>query len=287
MDNNELLVQYEKRRIFIDIAFKGCGSGCVYCYSDSSSDKQSLISLYHVDKLCQSVLEKLDDSIYYIISFCPNTEPFKSDESCNLIIRIIKKLRHKKVAFQIATKEFIPLNVLKTLNELSRFKNQIFINISMPYLETKIIEPHAGTCEERIRNIQNIKDFSNLSSCLYIKPYNSFVKNNIDKYIKLIREEKPDYVCVGMKFEEKLTSNSTCRTMYTKEIAEKTISKNDFIGILKIKEELEKEGVLVYFASTCFIVNCLMIECEQELYKYKPEFCQKCVIRRIGDEKEY
>lgn len=287
MDELEVLVQYEKRRIFIDIAYKGCGSGCLYCYSTSASDKQDLISLYDVDRICESILKKLDDSIFYIISFCPNTEPFKSDESCDLVIKIIKKLVHKRVAFQIATKEIIPLNVLATLNELSRFKNQIFINISMPYLETKVIEPYAGTCEERIKNIRNIKDFPNLSSCLYIKPYNSLVEKNLDKYMKLVREKRPDFVCIGMKFEGKSASNDMCRTMYNREIAEKTISKNNLDGLFKIKEDLEKEGVLVYLSSTCIIVNCLKIECEHELYKYKSEICQKCAIRRMSDEGEY
>lgn len=279
MESIQDFIQYEKKRIFIDIASRGCGSGCKYCYCVSATEKQNLISVSEADAICEDILQNLDDNSFKIISFCPNTEPFKSKESSRLVIYVIKRLVHKKVVFQISTKEFIEAWVLEELNKISSYKNQIFINISLPYFETEKVEPFAGTRNERINNIRNIKAFENLTSCLYIKPYSAYVEKNKEKYMQLVKDEKPDFVCIGMKFEGNSELNDTCRSVYNSEKAKKVLENNEVKKILELKMNMEKSGAKVFISSTCIIANHVTNECEQELYKYNYLLCRSCALK--------
>ncbi len=70
----ERLLIYEQDRIFIDVAYRGCGNGCKYCYVESAADKQELADYSDLDAVCDFILNwPLCKAP--IISFCPRTEP--------------------------------------------------------------------------------------------------------------------------------------------------------------------------------------------------------------------
>ena len=93
------LLIVENKRVFIDVAYRGCGSGCKYCYVTSASEEQLLASSEDLMKvvyyLCANHM--LGDRI---VSFCTNTKPFKTRESAErilFVIRQIKEFRQKNI----------------------------------------------------------------------------------------------------------------------------------------------------------------------------------------------
>lgn len=143
----ELLIA-EKGRTFVDIAYSGCGSGCKYCYVPSASEKQALASF---EDLMQ-IADCLNHSTWkdgHIVSFCPNTEPFKSTESTERALFLLQRLQDKRFYIQISTKEYIDDVLMRELDALAK-KNAIFVNVSMPVLSSREMEPRAADIEHRI-----------------------------------------------------------------------------------------------------------------------------------------
>lgn len=152
------LLIVENKRVFIDVAYRGCGSGCKYCYVPSASEEQLLASYEDLMKvvyyLCANHM--LDDRI---VSFCPNTEPFKTRESAERVLFVIRQIKEYHCYIQISTKEYIDNEILQELEKLAG-DNIIFINISMPFLNALEIEPGAASIQKRVENIERIVEYT-------------------------------------------------------------------------------------------------------------------------------
>lgn len=286
MNNNTIsnYLQIFNKRIFFDIASNGCGNGCVYCFTKNPNLPQVLLSTSCVDGLCEEIL-KFSDCQNSIISFCPNTEPMKSDESRELVYYAISKLHNNVKYIQIATKESIPFEYLGKIDSLISIPSKIRISISVPYLDSaKIIEPYAATIEQRLANFYKIKQFSKLCSILYLRPFNRQMIQNKERYAQIINEYKPDDICVGAEFVPKVNSEQLCTFMYDNDLAPSIFTRTEVEDIFYFVEYLRKKtGRKIFFSSVCNIANSSNYGCVLNLNTYDKRYCLDCTINDTRD----
>ena len=262
-------------RIFLDICEEGCGSNCAYCYVQDKNKPQVLLSQKQILLICNMVKDKVDTNT--IISLCPNTEPFKSIESTQLILFIIRFFLPLGCYIQISTKEKIPEMFLKEISYIH--ESRIFINISMPYIiGAERIEPKAAPVNDRLENFKRIQSYPGVHCCLYIKPFQ--VKDDEEQklYIQYIKEYNISVVCVGPQFNVKI--ELPCTSLHDRVIAKKLMEEqseriNDFIITLR-----EYTSARVYTSSICCIYSEIHKKCKMELYQYNEIMCKDCNLRR-------
>lgn len=272
MKNYRKLLIIEKHRFFIDVAYRGCGSGCKYCYVPSAAEKQQLASYEDLTKIVM-LLNQPDTTTSSIISFCPNTEPFKSSESTERVLFILESLREHRFHIQISTKEHINDALLVKLNALAA-KNAIFLNISMPVLSPAQVEPGSATIEERISNLDRMQHCSNLKCGLYIKPCYEIAVNNMEQYIAIINSAKPDYVCIGPAFTG--NKESPCATLHHPTDAALLIPAQKNL-INKFSEQLRTSiECPVVYSSICAIFQTMQCRCSLDLWQYDESLCRSC-----------
>ena len=273
------LLIVENKRVFIDVAYRGCGSGCKYCYVPSASAEQLLASYEDLVKVVGylSANHLLDDQI---VSFCPNTEPFKTRESAERVLFVIRRIKEYQCHIQISTKEYIDNDILQELEKLAG-DNKVFINISMPFLNASEIEPGAADIQKRVENIERIGRYAHLKCGLYIKPCTKVAINNAHSYIKIIKEVSPDYVCIGIAFDKK--AKIPCTSLYHQEDAEL---------IIATQQEMLKEFALqiksiskcrVVYSSICAIAQIVQYGCTLDLGHYDIDFCKGCTFAENND----
>lgn len=273
------LLIVENKRVFIDVAYRGCGSGCKYCYVPSASEEQLLASYEDLMKvvyyLCANHM--LDDRI---VSFCPNTEPFKTRESAERVLFMIRQIKEYQCYIQISTKEYIDNDILQELEKLAG-ENIIFINISMPFLNVLEIEPGAASIQKRVENIERIVEYAHLNCGLYIKPCTKDAINNAHWYIKIIKKALPDYVCIGMAFDKK--TEIPCTSLYHQEDAGIIIASQQKV----LKEfALQIESISkcrVVYSSICAITQIVQCGCTLDLGCYDIDFCKGCAFAENKD----
>ncbi len=270
------LIIVENNRVFIDVAYHGCGSGCKYCYVLSSSEEQLLASYEDLEKMVWylSVNHILDNRI---VSFCPNTEPFKTRESAERVLFIIRKIKENQCYIQISTKEYIDYNILLELEKLAG-DNIIFINVSMPFLNISEIEPGAASIKRRVKNIENVAWCTHLKCGLYIKPFTKSAFNNLHWYIEIINKILPDYVCIGIAFDKK--AKIPCTSLYHQEDAEEVIAiQKNMLREFALQIESITNCRVVY-SSICAISQIAQIGCTLDLGRYEKGFCKGCVFTK-------
>ena len=261
---------FEQRdRIFIDIAYSGCGSGCKYCYVKTAAQQQDLASYDDLEKLCDYVTGIVSFS-YRIVSFCPHTEPLKSWQSMNRVLFIIRRLQSLRCCFQISTKEKIPNFFWEELRHIAD-ASPIFINVSVPFLNCAEVEPDAGVLTDRIKNIKEASRYPNIYCGLYIKPFHKELLQEVSQYIKLINVAHPDYICVGVFFTQK--DNNPCASLYSPDIASNLISKQEQDIALFVSQLREQVSPTVVFSSVCAISFFLKKECTIKLAQFSPQMC--------------
>lgn len=274
------LITYGENRVFVDIAYSGCGSGCKYCYVSTAKEGQKLITEKSKKDIVETLLS-IADLKNKIVSFSPNTEPFKSDESVKLVIDIVRQIIQSGVSIQISTKEKIKCEYIKLLNDLCVRQGQIVINVSVPVLtDYDKIEPGAADIEDRLENFRAIHNYDKIKGCLYIKPFTvSYSYNYLNNYISIINQYDIEYVCVGMVFY-KNNLIDTCRSYYNDKIMNDTIQKNDIDKMQQFAEEIRsKTSAVVVFSTTCIFVNLSFCKCSAKFYQYKPFLCKNCQFR--------
>jgi len=279
----EKYTQIFAQRVFFDIAKTGCGSGCIYCFTLMPSKPQKLLSKKTIEKMCNEIIKMgLDQKT--VISLCPNTEPLKSKESRVRIAKIVKCFAPIFDTIQISTKEYIPINFLEELNRLSRQTNQIRISISLPYLDnTKTIEPAAADINMRKRNFENIRGYPRLRSVLYLRPFNTQMLNNREKYTKIINSYMPDDICIGAEFVNKEDDKQLCTYMYDKDKKDDIFRREDLESIFSFAEKIrESTKKKVFYSSLCNIANSSNYGCVLELYKYDNRYCYDCALYKEG-----
>ena len=282
MFNNNIseYLQIFNKRIFFDIASNGCGSNCLYCFTNHPDKPQELLSLKMINELCEQIKE-LDMCSESIISLCPNTEPLKTDNSRERVLQIIKNLSPYVKYIQISTKEYIPIDFLNGINQLVSSQGKIRISVSLPYLSyTDQIESGAASIEKRASNFYNIKNYSGLSSTLYLRPFNKQMIMDKDLYIDLITKYLPDDICLGAEFVPKVNNNQLCTFMYDNNLATDIFTRTDVSDIFSFAEYIRKKTKYkVFFSSLCNVANCGDYECILELYQYDKRYCIDCKKR--------
>jgi hypothetical protein len=272
-------IQIFDKRIFIDVASDGCGSGCIYCFTKHPTRQQTLLSDDVINYICDEII-KLPNCNEMIISLCPNTEPMKSNESIELIKIIIGKLATKVKFIQIATKEKIPVEFLGFLNRQSQFEGQIRLSVSLPYIyKNDLIEPKAESVYNRLINFDNIKKFSNLVSILYLRPFNKQMLVAKKDYAELIEKYKPDNICLGAEFVPRVDGEQLCTYMYNTQLAEdifKNVRKEDIFYFANYLRETVH--CKIFYSSICNIANCSDYGCILKLYNHDLCYCKDCIL---------
>lgn len=277
---SEYLQIFEKR-VFFDISYRGCGSGCVYCFTRAPEEEQQLLPLSVIDEMCNYILS-LDHSSELVVSFCPNTEPMKSAESRSLVLHAINRLHRTVRIIQIATKELIPLSYLEQLNAISSKKGNIRISVSLPFLiGANNIEPFAASVNQRLQNFINIKLFPRLLSVLYLRPFNIQMLHNQCAYEEIINQYLPDDVCLGAEFVKKVGLDETqyCTFMYDKGEAQSIFTRAEIEDIFTFADFLRTHcGCKVFYSSICNISNSIDYGFCLNLSQYDSRYCLDCDI---------
>lgn len=284
MSNNSIseYLQIFNQRIFFDISSNGCGSNCFYCFSKNPGMPQELLPISIVHELCEQI-KKINNCSRFIISLCPNTEPLKSEKSRKLVLNIIHELSSYVKFIQISTKEYIPIDFLHELDELTNSCGKIRISISLPYYNfTDIIEPGASLVKERLKNIKNIKRFPGISSTLYLRPFNKQMVIDRELYVDAIIKYKPDDICLGAEFVPKVDHNQLCTFMYDNNLTENIFKREGINDVFGFADYLRKKtGYKVFFSSVCNVANCSDYGCVLKLYEYDKRYCLDCGINIV------
>lgn len=262
----------QERRFFIDIAKKGCGSGCAYCYVSSKDESQVLLNQEQIKQIC-IYLQKHYECRGRIISLCPNTEPLKSDASRKLVLYIIRFFLKCGSYIQISTKESIPDEFLRKIDSIA--KRRVYFNISIPFLKnTSEIEPFAGNIVDRFENFSYAKRYSNICFCLYIKPFTKHAYQYCQLYIDMINKYHIDTVFVGVQFDYQL--DQPCQSLYIEDKATELLTKQKENICLLIHKLRNETNALVFGSSICRIHNDFNIPCSLMMFKYDKVFCSAC-----------
>lgn len=207
-----------------------------------------------------------------IISYCPHTEPFKTRESSEALLYVVRRLAKHKNLMQLATKQIIPdYFIEEACRVLYDGQLTAFISISSFGMQ-KFYEPYAESYHERLKNIGKLKTTA-IKSCLYLKPF-LFSENETEQLIKVILDYVPDAVCVGSIYKKIDETNSASHPHPTE---------NDLYSfgvtsrMKQFREKLKgKYNGMIHFTSTCVIANmngtCNMVPIPEEL-------CIKCNTR--------
>ena len=178
---------------------------------------------------------------------------------------------------QISTKEYIPDSLFQKLDLLSRI-NPIYINISMPFLNTATIEPHAADVQRRIANIKRANDYLHIKCGLYIKPFTYSALINVSQYINIIQQNTPDYVCVGIFFDK--DTILPCATLYHSDIALNAITKQAALLFDFANQIRSNLNIPVVFSSICAISQFDIQQCTLHLWEYQKGICQECALSK-------
>ncbi len=276
-------VLYIDGRYLIDIASYGCGSGCSYCYVAGRGEPQILLKRGEIASSCAAIAADTNYTENSLISLCPNTEPFKSEAAAGLVLEIIKFFSKRLNPIQLSTKELIDPEVLKAMSQLSEYKNQICINISLPLISRiEQMEPFAADYHGRRRNFANIKKYHDLCSCLYIKPFIEATFLDLTQYIELIFGSEPDYICVGPHFS--VQGDEPCLTLYDPGKSRDIFEKGYFDRLMEFSKTLsEVSGNPVFFSSTCVTAEMFpRCGCKMKLYNVSESLCGDCKLLIAG-----
>lgn len=193
----------EPGRVFVNITSEGCGSGCSYCYVTNFRGPQVFLSADDVD---DSVEQMLKDPRFQpgpygtIVSFCPDTEPFKNEQSTRLVLRAARRLLPLGNPVQFSTKEIVPDEVLRVVGAQATGPDQVVFFLSATSVTAADrIEPHAAPIPDRLANIARLRA-AGLRSCLYVKPFLPATHKDCDQFIEAVRTHRPDAVVVGILY---------------------------------------------------------------------------------------
>lgn len=286
MDKLNENVKFDEGRIFIDITYKGCGSGCSYCYVNTKSENQLLISSLELKQVIDYIIESdkyIKGKEGSIISLCPNTEPLKSKESIRLVEMILKKFLPEGNPIQISTKEKIDEEIFKNIQNYIKYKSQLYVNISLPTIsKSEIIEPGAANIRDRIENFNLIKKYDMIHSILYIKPFMTITLEDRENYLEIIEKYKPDSICIGIDFLKYNLDKEICPCdLLYKDI--ESSKKAIKIAINKGFNEFSKQiqiasSKIVFHSSICIIAYVLGVKPKLNINNKYKILCSNCGI---------
>lgn len=239
------IYSFSDERVFIDIAY-GCGNNCDYCYCPEAGIPQAV---YTHDILMNSLYSIKNDNRFIngksgtVISLCPHTEPFKSAESAEALLTIVRDLLPLGNRIQISTKERIPKSFLSLAETADDGQITVFISISS-LTGYRTHEPFAASIEDRLSNIDSIRGTA-VKSCIYIKPL-LLEENDIPAVFRIIAERNPGAVCIGIEYKHDQ------KGVY-KHPTDHALSSEGMSNMMKLFCESYHLDVPLFYTSSCVI----------------------------------
>lgn len=274
------LLSFQRDRAFIDVGV-GCGSGCAYCYTAEAKRPQRLAAQEELDQVCQAV-EGRDIRETRIVSFCPNTEPFKSSQSAALVLSAMERLARPERCFQISTKEKVPDEAFPRLAAVAK-TSPVFLNVSIPILRSQEKEPNAASVADRVGNLRRGEGVPGLYRGLYIKPLFQSAFENLPEYRRIIQDYQPDYVCVGVLFSGE--AERPCESLYEEAVAPGLIAaQGETVERFAQNVRAFFQGPVVY-SSVCAVYRLLKLNCGLALWDYGQDsrgWCHLCPAKAGG-----
>lgn len=267
-------------RFFIDVG-KNCGSGCSYCYLEGNDVNQRVFEKkYFLDSLNSISLDNdyRNGKEGSIITLSPNTEPFKTQKSINLVKEVLAKFCQLRNRIQIATKEKISEKIFKYINKKMQYKKQVLLSVSMPITsKQKTIEPFTADIDERLNNLKLAKDYK-VATSLYIKPILKETINDRDKFIEIAKDYNPDFICVGMKYKKRDKEDKGFDTLYKNKSHYKHLMELPSNSqITSFTNELRKRtGYIVFNCSVCIMAELNQSYPIPMIWREFPELCVEC-----------
>jgi DNA repair photolyase len=264
----------EPGRVFINITVQGCGSACSYCYV---TDHRGIQVFIGKEEIADSIDWLLKDERFTagrrgtIISFCPDTEPFKNDDSCELVLQVAERLLPLGNPVQFSTKERIPQEVIDRVEAAVADRDQVVFFLSATTVTNAArIEPHAAPIEDRLGNVERLRA-AGLRSCLYIKPFIPATAKDIDRFIDLVNVYMPDAVIVGILYtsrDEEGRSHPVHQKLSSRGVDERF---EEFVAKLSANT-----SVSLFHSAVC--VNSWLLDREPSprIWLRYPELCVSC-----------
>ena len=268
-------------RLFINISHRGCSSGCSYCYVEDFAGPQVLVS--HTE-LIEGVDRALADPMFEpgqdgtIVSFCPDTEPFKSNHSAALLLIAVERVARRGNRMQIATKEVVPVSFLKACGRLQSFAGQFVLFVSITsFQKAAKIEPLAAPPIARLINF-NVSRDAGIMNCFYIKPFTNVTRLELEEFVNAIDKVRPSALCVGMLYQPNITpNNSVGRHPAHSELQTRGLGQalNEFCSALQTRCQ-----VPLFHTSVCATAALSDTSPRPDIHQVIPSLCTNCGNRR-------
>ena len=267
------LTSWNGDRVFVDIAVDGCGSGCAYCYISHPSGTQVIASPEDVDEAVDGVLQDArfkPGTLGTTVSVSPSTEPFKSPASTDLISQVLRRVVPLGNPVQIATKERVDVRVLTTIANAQVQNGQVVVFVSVSTVrKAAALEPGAAPPLARFVNFERART-AGVQTCLYVKPFLAQTSRELDDFICVVQQHRPDAVCVGVLY----TSNSTLKQRHPVQTTWTSPGMPE--SGAAFRAAIAETGIPTFFNSLC--VNAFFLDRRPSLpvWSELPQLCVGC-----------
>ena len=275
-------------RVFVDISRRGCGSGCRYCYIDGIHEQQELVSK---SELAESIAHLLEQPGFVpgrfgtLVSMCPNTEPFKSRYSTELLILALGSLLPLGNPIQIPTKEPIPKEILVEISRHVQFAGQAVVFVSTSTLSrSATFEPRAASPSERFKNF-SISRETDVLACLYIKPVLSSTLRDCDLYVEAVCDYEPPLICVGIMYKKAEEYNRGALLHHPVHSNLASVGVSEDISVFRDRLS-QNTSAPVFFSSVCVSAYARNWFPMPAIWRDHPELCIDCRPCAKDDERD-
>jgi DNA repair photolyase len=115
-------------------------------------------------------------------------------------LKIVERLARFENPIQISTKELIGSGIYDKLDGRAEYSGQTTIFTSMASLVlSERIEPHAPSAFKRFQNFISTAN-RYVRTCLYLKPFIPALQRELEILGKLLSENAPNAICIGMAY---------------------------------------------------------------------------------------
>lgn len=275
---------FSGQRMFINITRTGCGSKCFYCYIQGADEPQDFYSEIY---LKQSIMRAIESTRFIkgkegtLISFCPNTDPFKVYDGSILVCSLLEYILPLGNPIQISTKEIIPSNIINIIKNRMIHQGQVVLFTSISSISNcQHYEPKAPPVTVRVTNFHSCR-LANIHSCLYIKPFFPDIAKDKSELIELLNLTHPNAICIGIYYKKSSISDLP----YQHPVHELYRSEGVTGELLSFRNYLVSHfrEIPIFLNSTCvssFFVN---REPPRPIWREDPNLCVGC--RECGKQR--
>lgn len=264
-------------RVFVNITRRGCGSGCSYCYVEEFQAPQVLLSEQEVVSAIEATMAEplfVNGREGTIVSFCPDTEPFKTEISTELMIKAVTLAASRGNRIQISTKEVVPLTFWKACSKLQRYYGQFVVFVSLTtFRKAATVEPFAAVPEQRLTNFAAAKA-DGIAACLYVKPFTKVTGSDLWFFQAAVAASRPSAVCVGMIYQssvpavESMGKHPAHAELSTRGV---TTSLENFVAALE-----KSCDVPIFYTSVCVSGALASSRPRPNVRRVLPNLCTNC-----------